>query len=312
MNLPMKLARVLTIIFSLGIFLLLNNFDKRYYQPSLPVLDSNWTNLVFGVDSDQSVEELRTKYITVDNDGDIQHFLTTASTPIDALIENGYSVSNMNRVITTSPLNVLTNNAYIILQTYRTIIEDITISVPFERITQGATLCQNLSKKIVSQQGVLGIMTQTFRKTYEGGDLVASEIVEENLLKEPVKEIIILEGPDDNPNQVPQIGYNCTYWESYVDNNVSASAEEKQWLKFTMKWESGCNAESNKHSYYKGLFQWDPCLWYEQFPNDNIFDGKKQIQRTLAKLRAGARPQYMWPAVYRKYVATYGELSWLK
>ena len=312
MNLPMKLARVLTIIFSLGIFLLLNNFDKRYYQPSLPVLDSNWTNLVFGVDSDQSVEELRTKYITVDNDGDIQHFLTTASTPIDALIENGYSVSNMNRVITTSPLNVLTNNAYIILQTYRTIIEDITISVPFERITQGTTLCQNLSKKIVSQQGVLGIMTQTFRKTYEGGDLVASEIVEENLLKEPVKEIIILEGPDDNPNQVPQIGYNCTYWESYVDNNVSASAEEKQWLKFTMKWESGCNAESNKHSYYKGLFQWDPCLWYEQFPNDNIFDGKKQIQRTLAKLRAGARPQYMWPAVYRKYVATYGELSWLK
>jgi len=308
----MKLARVLTIIFSLGIFLLLNNFDKRYYQPSLPVLDSNWTNLVFGVDSDQSVEELRTKYITVDNDGDIQHFLTTASTPIDALIENGYSVSNMNRVITTSPLNVLTNNAYIILQTYRTIIEDITISVPFERITQGTTLCQNLSKKIVSQQGVLGIMTQTFRKTYEGGDLVASEIVEENLLKEPVKEIIILEGPDDNPNQVPQIGYNCTYWESYVDNNVSASAEEKQWLKFTMKWESGCNAESNKHSYYKGLFQWDPCLWYEQFPNDNIFDGKKQIQRTLAKLRAGARPQYMWPAVYRKYVATYGELSWLK
>ena len=312
MNLLMKLARVLTIIFSLGIFLLLNNFDKRYYQPSLPVLDSNWTNLVFGVDSDQSVEELRTKYITVDNDGDIQHFLTTASTPIDALIENGYSVSNMNRVITTSPLNVLTNNAYIILQTYRTIIEDITISVPFERITQGATLCQNLSKKIVSQQGVLGIMTQTFRKTYEGGDLVASEIVEENLLKEPVKEIIILEGPDDNPNQVPQIGYNCTYWESYVDNNVSASAEEKQWLKFTMKWESGCNAESNKHSYYKGLFQWDPCLWYEQFPNDNIFDGKKQIQRTLAKLRAGARPQYMWPAVYKKYVATYGELSWLK
>ncbi|MBU1119605.1 G5 domain-containing protein [Patescibacteria group bacterium] len=307
----MKLARVLTIIFSLGIFLLLNNFDKRYYQPSLPVLDSNWTNLVFGVDSDKSIEELSTKYITVDNDGDIQHFLTTAPTPIDALIENGYSVSNMNRVITTSPLNVLTNNAYIILQTYRTIIEDITISVPFERITQGTTLCQNLSKKIVSQQGVLGVMTQTFKKTYEGGDLVASEIVEENLLKDPVKEIVILEGPDDNPNQVPQIGYNCTYWESYIDNNVSASAEEKQWLKFTMRWESGCNGESNK-GYYKGLFQWDPCLWYEQFPNDNIFDGKKQIQRTLAKLRAGARPQYMWPAVYKKYVAKYGELSWLK
>ena len=161
------------------------------------------------------------------------------------------------------------------------------------------------------QQGVLGAMTQTIKKTYQGGDLVASEIMNKSVVKNPVKEIIILEGPNDSPDQVPQIGYNCPYWESYIDNDVTAFDEEKQWLKFTMRWESGCNGESNKNSYYKGLFQWDPCLWYEQYPNDNIFDGKAQIKRTLEKLRAGARPQYMWPAVYKKYVATYGELSWL-
>jgi len=308
----MKLAKVFGLIFSIVLFLLLNSFDKRYLQPSVPVLNSNWSNIVFGIDNDESVAQLQLKYITVDNDGDIQHFLTSAPTPIDALIENGYSVSNMNRVITTSPLNVLTNNAYIIIQTYRTTLEDITIAVPFERITQGNSLCQTLSKKIVAQQGVLGVMTQTFKKTYQGGDLVASEIINQNILKTPVKEIVILEGPDDDPSEVPQIGYNCPYWESYIDNNVTANDEEKQWLKFTMRWESGCNAESNKNSYYKGLFQWDPCLWYEQFPNDNIFDGKAQIKRTLEKLRKGARPQYMWPAVYKKYVAKYGELSWLK
>lgn len=307
----MKPAKVFGIVLGISIFLLLNNLDNRYYQASIPVLDSNWSNLVFQVDAQEAQSVLQAKFITVDNDGDIQHFLTNAPTPMDALIENGYSVSNMNRVITTSPLDVLTDNAYITLQTYRTTIEDITIALPFERIIQGTTLCQKLSQKVVSQQGVLGAMTQTFKKTYQGGDLVASEVVNENVLKNPVKEIVILEGPDDNPNQVPQIGYNCAYWESFIDNNVSASDEEKQWLKFTMRWESGCNAESNK-DYYKGLFQWDPCLWYEQFPNDNIFDGKAQITKTLYKLRAGARPQYMWPAVYKKYVAQFGELSWLK
>jgi len=307
----MKPVKVFGIVLGIGIFLLLNNLDNRYYKASIPALDSSWSKLVFEVDAQEAQSGLDAKLITVDNDGDIQHFLTIAPTPMDALIENGYSVSNMNHVITTSPLNVLTNNAYITLQTYRTTIEDITISLPFEKITQGSSLCQKLSQRIISQQGVLGIMTQTFKKTYEGGDLVASEIVNENLQKAPVKEIVILKGPDDNPNQVPQIGYNCTYWESYIDNNVSASDEERQWLKFTMRWESGCNGESNK-DYYKGLFQWDPCLWYEQFPNDNIFDGKAQIARTLAKLRAGAKPQYMWPAVYKKYVAAYGELSWLQ
>ncbi len=307
----MKLAKVFGFVLGIGIFLLLNNLDNRYYQASIPVLDSNWTKLVFEVDAQEAQAEIPTKFITVDNDGDIQHFLTNAPTPMDALIENGYSVSNMNRVLTTSPLNVLTNNAYITLQTYRTVIEDLTVTLPYEKVTQGSSLCQKLSEQVVTQKGVLGAMTQTFRKTYQGGDLVASEIINQDIIKNPVKEIVVLEGPDDNPNQVPQIGYNCSYWESYIDNNVSASDEEKQWLKFTMKWESGCNAESNK-DYYKGLFQWDPCLWYEQFPNDNIFDGKIQIAKTLYKLRAGARPQYMWPAVYKKYVATYGELSWLR
>lgn len=308
----MKLVKVFGIVLGIGIFLLLNNLDNQYYKASIPALDSSWSKLIFEVDAQEAQSQLETKYITVDNDGDIQHFLTNATTPIDALVENGYSVSNMNRVITTSPLNSLTNNAYITIQTYRTTLEDITIALPFERIIQGNSLCQTLSRKIITQQGVLGTMTQTFKKTYQGGDLVATEIVNQNILKNPVKEIIILEGPDDDPSEVPQIGYNCPYWESYVDNNVVANDEEKQWLKFAMRWESGCNAESNKNSYYKGLFQWDPCLWYEQFPNDNIFDGKAQIKRTLEKLRKGARPQYMWPAVYKKYVAIYGELSWLK
>jgi hypothetical protein len=105
----------------------------------------------------------------------------------------------------------------------------------------------------------LGVAVQTVQKIYEGNTLVSTEIVGETIVSEPRKEISIVSGPNDSPDEVEQHGYNCPYWESYIDNNIVASDEEKQWLKFTMRWESGCNAESNNNEYYKGLFQWSPC-----------------------------------------------------
>lgn len=307
----MKFSKLVGIILFVGLFFLLNNLDQKYAQDKDIKRNFDFSDLVYGINAQEAKSFLNVKFITIDNDGDIEYFLSRAVTPIDALVENGYSVSNMNKIITTSPLNELSDHAYIVLKVYKTITEDITLLIPYERITSGQTLCQRLSTPVVKQQGVLGTMTQTVRKTYENGNLIATETISSKVKKFPINEITILVGPDDSPGEVPQIGYNCNYWNLYIDNNVSASSEEKQWLKFTMKWESGCNAESNQ-GYYKGLFQWDPCLWYEQFPNNNIFDGRAQIKRTLAKLRAGANPKYMWPAVYKKYVAKYGELSWLK
>lgn len=308
----MKPRKIIVIMLGVVLFLLLNGFDRRYYQPNVPALDSNWSNLVFGIDTDESIAKLQIKYITVDNDGDIQHFLSNAATPVEALTANGYSVSSMNRVLTTSPANMLTNNAYIIIQTYRTIIEDISVSIPYERLIKGETMCEKISDKVIEQRGVLGVMTQTIKKTYQGGNLVATDIVNQVIQNPPIDEIVLLKGPNNSPDEVAPIDakYPCDYWGTYIDNVVSATDEEKQWMKFTMLWESGCNADSNK-GYYKGLFQWDPCIWYEQYSKDNIFDGKAQIRNTLDKLRKGGRPQYMWPAVYKKYVAIYGELSWL-
>jgi len=304
----MKHGKVLGLILGICLFFLLNNLDQRYfnqreYRPSF-----DFPKLAFGIDSQKAQDELTVKMISVNNDGDIKSFMTKANTPIDALVENGYSVSNMNKVITTAPLTRLTNHAYIILQTYRTTIEQITISIPYEKLAEGETLCQNLSKEVVEQAGVLGIETQTIKKTYEGKDLVATEITDQEVLRAPINEIIILQGPDDSPNQVPQIGYNCSYWDNVIDNEISATVGEKSWLEFAMMKESGCNAESNS-GYYKGLLQWDPCIWYEQFPNDNIFDGRAQINHSLAKLRAGADPSKMWPAVYKLYIAQYGSLD---
>lgn len=283
---------------------------------------ANWTSeearyksnalihMVYGVNSDVEKRRYTPKVVTVNYEGKIKKHISTASSPVFALLELGYPISTMKKVISTSPMNTLYNHSYIYVFSYRDTIDEVKLEIPYQRIVKGGTLCERLSQKVLQQEGVLGIMTQKVRRIYERGELVMEEILEKDITREPRAEIYIIKGPDDSPKEVPQIGYSCGYWFAYVDT-LNASVEEKRWLKWTMKYESGCNAENNKHPYYKGLFQWDPCLWYQQYPSDSIFDGRVQIKRTLEKLRGGANPARMWPAVYKLYVAKYGELSWL-
>jgi hypothetical protein len=101
-------------------------------------------------------------------------------------------------------------------------------------------------------------------------------------------------------------GYNCAHWYSVVDQG-DYTEQEKQWLKFVMECESGCNAENNRNSTYKGLFQWNPRYWDIFFPDENIFDGYAQIKNTMWKVRDGAKLNVYWPNCHRKYVAKYGE-----
>lgn len=283
---------------------------------------ANWTSeearyksnalihMVYGVNSDVEKRRYTPKVVTVNYEGKIKKHISTASSPVFALLELGYPISTMKKVISTSPMNTLYNHSYIYVFSYRDTIDEVKLEIPYQRIVKGGTLCERLSQKVLQQEGVLGIMTQKVRRIYERGELVMEEILEKDITREPRAEIYIIKGPDDSPKEVPQIGYSCGYWFAYVDT-LNASVEEKRWLKWTMKYESGCNAENNRHPYYKGLFQWDPCLWYQQYPSDSIFDGRVQIKRTLEKLRGGANPARMWPAVYKLYVAKYGELSWL-
>jgi len=249
------------------------------------------------------------KLITVNYDGKISSHLTNKPTVISALLDLGYPLSNNNVITSTSTVGSIFQQAFVRVDTYTTTVEELFSDIPFTTEIQGAVLCQKLQRQSIKQEGVLGIQSTTIKKTYIGGEFSDEEVLNQATIKEPIPEIIVLEGPNDTPDSVQQRGYSCPFWESYVDG-IQATDEEKQWLKFTMKMESGCNAESNK-SYYKGLFQWDPCLWYSSYPNDNIFDGAKQIQRTLEKIRAGANPKNMWPGVYKQYVKIYGELSWL-
>lgn len=278
-------------------FLLLNVLNMQFPYESKCFGLSKDIERVYDINP---TEDSSIKMVTVNYDGNIKTHFCRSYSPVTALIDIGYPVSNRNKITATSPISELFTNSHILVETYRTTIDEILLNIPFETIMKGNVLCKKMSQEVTEQVGVLGLMAQKIKRVYRGDTLIAEEIVEENVQRESRPEIIVIKGPEDLPSSVPQRGYNCSYWQAYVDG-ITATELEKGWLKFVMKGESGCNAESNK-SFYKGLFQWDPCLWYKLYPNDNIFDGEAQIRRTLEKLRAGANPAKMWPAVHRSYL----------
>lgn len=291
------------------VFLVMNSLSTLFQTYSDTESRSNLIELVYKVDTEEIKSGMHIKLITVNYEGFVKKHLTRSYSPVTALIDLDYPVSNKNKIISTSPVAQLYNNSYIVVKSYTTTIDELVYAIPYDTVVKGNTLCQMLSKKETEQSGVLGVMVKKVKRIYMGSKLIAEETLESFVKKEARSEIIVIKGPDDSPDSVPQRGFNCEYWFTYVDN-INASQEEKRWLKFTMKWESGCNAERNS-GFYKGLFQWSPCIWYSQYPYDNIFNGELQIKRVLEKLRAGANPHNLWPAVHDKYVDTYGELSWL-
>lgn len=294
-------------IFIFTLFGLYNLHPESYAYVELP----ETVYKVYGVSSEEALGDSSIKFVTVNYDGEVKKFFSRSQSPVTALIDSGYSVSNRNRIVSTSPISHLYDGTYIQVYTYKTTIDEVLLEIPYETILSGEVLCKSLAQEITEQEGVLGVMSQKIKRTYKGDILVAEEIVDETIEREPRPQIIVIRGPQDLPDSVPQRGYDCNYWESYIDSNVNATTEEKTWLEFIMYCESGCNAESNK-SFYKGLFQWNPCLWYKQYPNDNIFDGEAQIKRTLQKLREGTNPNQMWPTCHMRYKNAYGELSWLQ
>jgi hypothetical protein len=300
---------LIIIILTILLYGLYDQWPESYASTQLP----EKVYEVYGVSSQEATSNNSVKMVTVNYDGKIKKIFSRSYSLVTALIDSGYSLSNRNRIVSTSPINQLQNPSFIQVHTYRSTIDEVLLEIPYKTVLKGSVLCKSLSQEIKEQEGVLGLMTQRIKRTYRGDMLVAEEIIEEDIQREARPEIIVIRGPEDLPSSVPQRGYACGYWNEYIDSSVNATNEEKAWLKFMMHCESGCNAESNK-SFFKGLFQWNPCLWYKQYPNDNIFNGELQIKRTLEKLRAGANPNQMWPACHRRYKnqPEYEELSWIQ
>jgi len=256
---------------------------------------------IFGIDQEDAKITFSPKFIKVIRGDDVKIYTTTSSDATSALEENGYSFSHDSKIFSYSN-GSLANFSVIQIIKLKTEIETRYIDIPYSKRVFDSWQYP-LGQEIIEQKGVLGVKEQKIQSFFEDGILVKEVLISEDLIRKPVEEIVALGSSSYTLDGITQRGYNCDYWYSVVDSG-NYSSKERQWMKFVMYCESGCNAESNK-GFYKGLFQWSPTLWKRLYP-ENIFDGHAQIKHTVEKLRAGADPLKMWPACTKKYQDKYG------
>jgi len=256
---------------------------------------------VFGVDQEKTKLTYTPKFIKVIRGNEIRIYTTNATTAESALEQNGYLLSYDSKIRTYDDIN-LPNYSVIQVIRLKTETETRSVDIPFSTKVFDSWQYP-LGERVVTQEGISGIKEQKVQFFYEDSVLVKENILSEVILKEPVEKIVAVGSSTYTLEGITQRGYDCDFWYSVVDNG-DYSGKEKQWLKFVMYCESGCNAESNK-GFYKGLFQWSPTLWKKLYP-ENIFDGEAQIKHTVEKLRSGADPIKMWPACSKKYEGKYG------
>jgi hypothetical protein len=293
------------LIVALGVFsfFLIIKSDELVFasQPLIPI-DGKIREALFLPDPLQEKASYGPKLITIQRGGTAFNTLTTLSNVYDILRENSIEL-NKNDYVYLNTEYVINGSVIKIVKTTNTIFEMLE-EIPFEKeVIENPQLLKGEEKVI--QEGKSGIKKQVYFNTYEDNVLVKSELIDEIIIKKPIKEIKEIGTSMYSLNNIEKKGYNCPFWYSVVDSGPYTQ-EEKDWLKFMMYCESGCNAESNK-SNYKGLFQWSPYWWNKQF-DENIFDGYAQIKHTVEKYRAGeATRSSQWPTCNAKYLKAIGK-----
>jgi hypothetical protein len=294
-----------TICLALALPIILFGLEVSYVEAYEASDIPNVSEIIYRFDSQEIKNVYDLNLVTVVIKG-IPKKVLTNRVDIHRLLEDLGVVVNNNKKIISTTENVQ-NGSVIRVITVGTVIEEERIEIPFktERV-ETKEIPFGTEEKV--QAGVLGIRTKEVKRTYEDGVLANEEVLSEEVSRNPVKEIIKVGVLRYSPDDLEvKYGYNCNHWYSVVDEGNYTEAE-KQWLKFVMYCESGCNGENNKHPVYKGLFQWNPRYWDAYYREDNIFDGYAQIHNTIDKIRKGADPYSYWPHCHRKYVAAYGEL----
>jgi hypothetical protein len=284
-------------LIGLGVFA---PYIQAYEEIEVP----NVGEIIYDFDSQEIKNVYNLNLVTVIINGKSRKLLTNRTDISRLLNDLGVVVDNHRKIISTT--DNVQNGSVIRVITMGTVIEEENIEIPF-RTNKVETKEIAYGETEVVQAGVLGVRTKQIKRTYEDGVLVSEEVLSEEISREPIDQILKVGVLRYSPEDLDvRYGYNCSHWYGVVDES-NYTDQEKQWLKFVMECESGCNAESDKNSTYKGLFQWNPKYWDIFFPDDNIYDGYAQIKNTIWKVRKGANLYVYWPNCHRKYVAEYGE-----
>jgi len=300
-NKHVLISLLLIILGVFSFFLVIKSDDLVFAgQPLIPI-DEKIREVLFLPDPLQEKASYGPKLITIQRGDTVFNTLTTLSNVYDILRENNIEL-NKNDYVYLNTEYVINGSIIKIVRTSNTIFEMLE-EIPFEKeIIENPQLLKGEEKVI--QEGKNGIKKLVYFNTYEDNVLVKSELIDEIIIKKPIKEIKKIGTSMYSLDNIEKKRYNCPFWYSVVDSGPYTQ-EEKDWLKFMMYCESGCNAESNK-SNYKGLFQWSPYWWNKQF-DENIFDGYAQIKHTVEKYRAGeATRSSQWPRCNAKYLKATG------
>ena len=281
----------------LTFFLLYYSKNLVFAQENIKISDSKIEEYLFLPDRIREKVSYGPKLISIKRGDEVVKILTTLTTVEDILKENSF-ILEKNDYVFLNTQYVINGSIIKIVRTNSVLFESLE-EIPFlSETVENSNLLRGQEK--VLQEGVLGVKKDVYENTYEDGILVRSVLIDEIILKHPQKEIVEIGSSWYTLDGIEPHGYNCPYWYSVVDSGPY-SPEEKDWLKYIMYCESGCNAESNK-SNYKGLFQWSPYWWSKQY-NENIFDGYAQLKHTIEKYRAGESTRVsQWPACHAKYL----------
>lgn len=262
----------------------------------------NLKEVIFNLNYQKEREANGIKLITLKRGDIVKRVLTTAK-DIDSLFRENMVELEDNDTVILSTSFLVDGSIVTIVRTDVILVEKL-IDLPFETEIIKTTK-RVIGEESIVREGVLGVMSEKHLNYYEDGKLVRSELIDSYIQKQPVGKVVEIGTSKFTLEGIEIRGYDCPYWYSVVDSG-SYSDEEKRWLKFIMYCESGCNAESNKNSTYKGLFQWSTYWWSKQF-SENIFDGNAQLQHTIEKYRAGESTRAkQWPACHAKYIRTFG------
>lgn len=278
-------------------FLLYYSKSLIYAQEPIQISNDKVEEYLYLPDRTRERISYGPKLISIKRGDDVVNVLTTSTTVEDILKEYGFILEKNDYVFLNTEY-VLNGSIIKIVRTNSVLFESIQ-EIPFSSETIESTKYPVGQENIV-QEGVMGVKKEVYQNTYEDGVLVKSVLTDEIVLKHPQKEVVEIGTSWYTLEGIEPHGYNCQYWDPVVDS-TPYSQEEKKWLKFLMRCESNCNAESNESS-YKGLFQWSPYWWRKQF-SENIFDGHAQIKHTIEKYRAGESTRAnQWPACNAKYL----------
>jgi hypothetical protein len=293
-----------TICLAIALPILFFGLDVSYIEAYESSNVPNVKEIIYEFDTQEVKNVYNLNLITVVINGLPKRVLTNRIDIYRFLEDLGVVVNNNKKIVSTT--EKVQDGTVIRVIAVGTVVEEEQIEIPY-RTEEVATKEIPYGKTLTVQKGVLGIRTREVKRTYEDGALVSEEILSEGITREPKNAVVKVGVHKYSPEDLDiKYGSNCPHWYSVVDES-NYTEQEKQWLKFVMECESGCNAENNKHSTYKGLFQWNPRYWDIFFPDENIFDGYAQIKNTIWKVRDGAKLNIYWPNCHRKYVAKYGE-----